>query len=281
MRPLYLLSTAFVASHPADAARVLEELEPDERGRFLSRCDPAAVGAVLREMVPYDAAHSLEAMPVDAAARVLAGLPADEAAALLRMTAGPRGDELLAALDPATTVAIGFLLRYPEGSAGSLMDARVPAVAGTVTVGGAVERIRRDPRGLVYYVYVVDDEGRLDGVLSIRELLAADPTVPVATVARRPVARLNPRSSAATIVAHPKWRDVHALPVVSDDGRLVGVLRYATLRRLEGEVAADRGRLHPGFLLLGLGRLYWISLGQLVALAGALVVAAARRRAPV
>lgn len=281
MRPLYLLSTAFVASHPADAARVLEELEPDERGRFLSRCDPVAVGAVLREMVPYDAARSLEALPVDAAARALAELPVDEAAAFLRETAGPRSEELLAALDPAVTVAIGFLLRYPEGSAGSLMDTRVAAVPGAVTVGGAVERIRRDPRGLAYYLYVVDDDGRLDGVLSIRELLAADPTVPITTVARRPVGRLNPRTPAATIVAHPKWRDVHALPVTSDDGRLVGVLRYATLRRLEGEVAAHRGRLHPGFLALGLGRLYWISLGQLVAIAGELVGVAAKRRAPV
>jgi hypothetical protein len=105
--------------------------------------------------------------------------------------------------------------------------------------------------------------------------------VPITTVARRPVGRLNPRTPAATIVAHPKWRDVHALPVTSDDGRLVGVLRYATLRRLEGEVAAHRGRLHPGFLALGLGRLYWISLGQLVAIAGELVGVAAKRRAPV
>ncbi len=282
MRPLYLLSTAFAASHPAEAARVLEELEPEERGRFLTRCDPATAGVVLRAMVPFDAARSLESMPVAAAASVLAGLQIEEAAGLLRVTSPGGSEELLEALGPEVAVPLGFLLRYPEGSAGSLMDTQVVAVPGTITVAGAVERVRRDPRGILYYLYVIDDQGRLEGVVTIRELLAADPRVPIATVARKDVARLNPRTRAATVVAHPKWRDVHALPVADDAGRLIGVLRYGTLRRLEAEVAADRGRLHPGFLLLGLGRLYWIVLGQMIALTGVLVSAApAKRRATV
>ena len=94
------------------------------------------------------------------------------------------------------------------------------------------------------------------------------------------VARLSARAPHSEILVHPRWRDLHALPVVDDDGTFVGALRYRTLRRLEEEAAAEQKRRHPVTLALGLSELYWTGLQRLVALAGSALTTEREHQAP-
>ena len=76
------------------------------------------------------------------------------------------------------------LLGYPEDSAGGIMTTEYIAVSTPLTAAGAIERLRElEPDAeTIYYVYVVDDDGRLVGVLSLRDLIVARPDVRSADV---------------------------------------------------------------------------------------------------
>jgi magnesium transporter len=100
--------------------------------------------------------------------------------------------------------------------------------------------LRRSSQHALYYVYVVDREGRLIGVVNLRQLLLTSSKQSLQTLMRRPVYSLPPGADHAGIVAHPGWRELHALPVVDGSGRFLGVLRHETVRRLEEDRIADK-----------------------------------------
>ena len=112
--------------------------------------------------------------------------------------------------------------------------------------------------------YVVDREQQLAGVVNLRELMLADGKQPLTEVMRRNVARIPISADHAEILAHPAWRDVHALPVVDERDVFLGAIRYGTLRVLESEYASSRQSRSPAALALSLGELYWLGVSQLM-----------------
>jgi magnesium transporter len=264
------LCRAFVDAHPADAARVLERLPPSETAALLADLAPTAAASVIGRMTLSAASRALEHLPVAAAALVAAELRPDAAARLLRRLTDTVRDAMLGEVPDRAAAAVRVLLRYPEGTAGALMDPRVPTLAVDLTARDALAMVRREPRHLLYYLYIVDREGHLAGVLDVRELLLARPSDLLASVMRAPVASLAATMSRAAILAHPGWTDYHALPVVDVHRILVGAMRYQTFRRLEQE-ASDRSRgAEPVRTVVALGELYWLGLsGVLDGLAAA------------
>ena len=118
------------------------------------------------------------------------------------------------------------LLGYAEDSAGGIMTTQYVALAEHVTAGQAIDHLRElEPEAeTIYYVYVTDDDGRLVGVLSLRDLIVAHPDQPISDVMiREPVAVSvrSPQQDAAAAVAH---YNLLAVPVVNDDGHLVGIV---------------------------------------------------------
>lgn len=257
METVRLLSRAFLEAHPDDAARILERFISEEAAALLEEISPTLAAALLPPMAPVAGAECLGRMATDRAAAVIAELDLDAAALLLRrMELAPRARVLEALPDPVAG-PLGFLLRYPEGTAGALMDPRVLALPHDLAVGEALARVRRAPRLVLYYLYVVDRRQALVGVLNLRELLLAPRHVALDAVMRPHVARLSARADRATIVAHPGWREFHALPVVDEAGAFVGVVRYETLRRLEVEPATGPEGPRAVGAVVSLGELCW------------------------
>jgi magnesium transporter len=118
------------------------------------------------------------------------------------------------------------LLGYPEDSAGGIMTTEFIALDERLTATQAIERLRElEPDAeTIYYVYVTDDDGRLVGVLSLRDLIVAAPTVTIGSVMiREPVAVgvLAGQDEVAEVVAH---YNLLAVPVVDDEEQLVGIV---------------------------------------------------------
>jgi Mg/Co/Ni transporter MgtE len=118
------------------------------------------------------------------------------------------------------------LLAYPEDTAGGIMTTAYITVGAHLTTAGAIDLLRElEPDAeTIYYVYVVDDEERLVGVLSLRDLIVAPPATPVADVMiDEPVAvgAYAKQDEVAEVVAH---YNLLAVPVVDDDRRLVGIV---------------------------------------------------------
>jgi len=148
------------------------------------------------------------------------------------------------------------VLEYPDGTAGALADPRVLALPADLDVRAARSRAIENPAEAHYNVYVVERDGVLVGVLNLRELFASSERERLAAVMNEVTHRIPARAERLEVIAHPGWKQVHSLPVVDDAGRLVGAIRFRTLRGLEDEAfrTAAREARSTGWAL---GELYW------------------------
>jgi len=255
---------AFLEAHPDEVTLLLERMPPKDVASFLEQLPVASAVQALRRMALALGADALERLSPERAKAVLCLLPVDSAAGLLRRVEADRRDSFLAGLPEEAVATLAVLLRYPEHTAGAYMDTRVLALPQEMTVGEARNRLRRAARQALFYIYVVDREQQLTGVVSLRELMLADGKPPLAEVMQRNVARIPISADHPAILAHPAWRDVHAMPVVDERGVFLGAIRYGTLRVLEAEHASARQSRSPAALALSLGELYWLGVGQLL-----------------
>ena len=276
-----LVSAAYFANHPAEAARTLEACPAPAVAAFLSECDPGHVAAVVSAMDPTVAAAALLELDAEVAAPIVEGLPVDAASVLLRRLRSAERSAILDRLSPRTAARVGELLRYPPGSAGALIDPAVLTVAPDLTVQEVLQRVREAGARVHHYLFVVERRGSLLGVMSLRELLSAAPDALAGAIARRNVATLPATADRDAIVAHPSWNDLDAVPVVDAGGRLLGILRHETLRRLENEMRATPLADAAAAAALDFGELAWTAgatlLGELAAAFSGAPPRAARR----
>jgi magnesium transporter len=257
------LADAFLASHPKDAARVLEQAGPTTSAAMLSRCTSRVIAETLRYMDPVEAAAVLANLPAESTPGVLSELSLGVAALVLRPLDPPERERLLASVPEETARSLRTALYHPEGTAGSMMDANVVALPSEISVGEARQRVRRRSRQTGNYLYVVDEDRKPVGVVSLGELILASPKASLASLMRSSVVRIPARAGVDTILGHPGWRELHALPVVDSKGILVGVLRRETHERLREEMT-ERGNAGRSGFGMALAELVWTLSASLV-----------------
>ena len=228
------LLTAFASNHPTQAGRTLESMSHSDAADVLAITPEDPPATEHPTLNPPPAASVLALVSTEQAARALSKTRRQTAAAILRATAsGPRV-ELLGKLGPEVRRALEPLLRYEAGTAGALMDPEVLSCDENISVSSAMKRIRRSSAHALYYMYIVDDEQRLVGVVNLAELMATPPNRRVGLIAKRPVESLPSRARSESIIRHPAWKRFHALPVVDPQKHLLGVVRCQLVRELEG-----------------------------------------------
>jgi magnesium transporter len=233
------LARAFLESHPGRAATLLGRTPIAASAQVLRAVSPATAAAVMRQMTVSYAAECLRNLdPTDGAA-IVAEMTTGDAAGIARAMEPARRDSLLAALPAGARRSIDRLLPYVEGTAGAVMDPSIFQLPDDILVADARVRVSRAGRDLLHYLYVVDRERRLVGVIDIGELIFARPRDPVSAVMRRDIDCLSVWMPLSLVRDHAGWQQYHTLPVVDDDARLVGAVRYKTLRRLEREASAS------------------------------------------
>jgi magnesium transporter len=175
--------------------------------------------------------------------------------AIERMLSGPNGD--------AAIRSLRRLLENEPHTAGALMDPLVLALPEDLSAAEALERIRREPEHAMYYIYIVDADGRLTGVVNVRELmLAANDSLLRNIMAAKPDS-LPAHAGREAIVSHPAWQKVHALPVVDRQGELLGAIRYEIVRRLEADLGMSARSGRDRATALALAELYALGISGL------------------
>ncbi len=212
--------------HPADLATIIDQLAPRDRAGVLASLDDEAAADAIEEMEPDTQVEVLEDLEPARAADILEEMSPDDAADLVADLSESARDEILALMEREEAAEVRELLGYPEDTAGGIMTTEFVAVPATLTAAETIDRLRElEPDAeTIYYVYVTDDEGRLVGVLSLRDLIVAPPDTAISEVMiREPVAvgALADQDEVAEVVAH---YNLLAVPVVDDDGRLAGIV---------------------------------------------------------
>jgi magnesium transporter len=132
------------------------------------------------------------------------------------------------------------LMDYPPGSAGRVMDSRVPSFRGEQPAAVTLEQLRQSKPKDLRQLFIVDSERRLTGTVDIQDLLIAEPTDTLKEIARPPSAAVSPFDDREEVAQ--KLRDFHldVLPVIDIHGRLIGAIRHeALLKTLEEAASVD------------------------------------------
>jgi len=259
------LARSFLEKHPYEAGLVLEKLAPAQIAELLEGMPPPTAAGVLEQMTSSSGAACLLAFPHDRAGALIEAFSLDAAARMLRCLPLDDRDHLLGAVSDRRAAPLKRLLTYPLGTAGSLMDPQVLALPEALLAGDALERVQRTAQQTFYYLYVVNQDQMLVGVMNLRELMLAAPGDHLSTVMHKRVERLPANAALAAILLHPAWREFHALPVTDHEEKFLGAIRYKTLKRLEQENARQRPEDESLTALLSLGELCWIGFAGMLA----------------
>lgn len=211
---------------PADFAPVLPLLLEDDRKRIMSLLIEAGkAGRALLGLDPVERAEILDATDDATVAAICNSSASDDAADLLDALGEDRRERILELLGTTRGAALESLLEGEEETAGSLMNTEFFALDEDLTVGQAIDAIRQYPRKeSFFYVYCVDAEGHLVGVLSLRSLILAPPTSHIKDIMVQSVVRTQVDSPPDEVAQVVSKYDLLSLPVVDVQNRLVGVV---------------------------------------------------------
>ena len=257
------LTLAFVSSHPAEAAGVLERLSGADAAALFVRLPARAAAPALAAMLPPAAARIVSAMEDPPALGLLSTMGVQGAVAILRHVGEPRRTRLIAGLSTATAIASRMLLGYPEDAAGAWADPETITLPPGTSAGEALARVRGDTDADAGAVYVVGDDQRLLGIVDLQDLLRAPESTLLNALMHAPAGTLAAFMPLSGAVAHPAWKQSSALPVVERGNRLIGVLHAARLAQARSR-GVPRGSSANGTLAGMAARGYWDAVSGLL-----------------
>jgi magnesium transporter len=214
--------------HPADLADVAEAL-PRERVVSLLNALPRDRAADVLEYLNEELrAEILEAMSAPQAAALVSQMTPDDRADVLDEIEEEHAEDILSAIPIEARRETERLLAYDPDSAGGLMTTEFVSVPADITVEDALVRVRAvartGRREAMNVVYATDAEGRVQGVMSLRELLAAAEGARIGDVAWSEIVSVPPTADREEVARVTTNYDLVALPVVEDSGRIIGVI---------------------------------------------------------
>jgi len=272
----------FATSQPDEMARQLEGFESKEAAKVLDRLPTESGAAVLNRLNPAFASELLAWVTPAAAAGFLKHVPLKAASNVLLGADAKVRESVLAALPETRAGRLREQMAYAPETAGGIMIPRVLSLSIDLNVQEAITAVRKAPEESVYYLYVTDREGRLEGVLSMRKLLLAGPKEPVRDLLHREVVSVPVHMDREEVARIMDQKGFVALPVVDADGRLLGVVTheealdtvreeaFEDLQRMAG-AGGDERALSPLGLVIR-KRLPWLTLNLGTAFLGSAVV---------
>jgi CBS domain-containing protein len=217
--------------HPADIAAIVHQLTPEQGARLIARLDNETAADTMEEIDTDRQRHILESIDTERAADILEEMGPDEAADLLARLPDDRASDLLHRMTPEESEDVQELLEYAQDTAGGLMTTDYIVQNQTCAVADALDAIRtniRDADVRIAYVYCVEDETqdetRILGVVTLWDLLIANPTQQLQELMETDVITVDPDMEPREVAAIMAKYNLLAVPVVSEDGVLQGVV---------------------------------------------------------
>jgi magnesium transporter len=275
---------AIAEATPGDAADILEALPDDAAGELFIDLEDEQAAGVLEELRDDLAADFLLILEPEGAARVLEEMAVEEAVDILEQLDPDEREPILRAAEPFVRSEIRRLLRYAPDSAGGLMTTEIARLPLGMTAGEAIERIRQlhDELEDLSYVYIVDEVGRLEGVLSFRDLVFNRPGVGLDEVMVRNPVHVDVNTDREVIADLTQRYHLFGLPVVDEAGRLQGMVTHeSVVESVQDEASEDfatavgAGAEETVYTTIGISvrnRLPWLVVNLVLSLGVALVI---------
>lgn len=213
---------------PADLADLIEHLDSEERLFIFDFMEPKGAGNVLVEIESPVQESILGELDNQAISEIVQELDSDDAADLVGDLPAERAKQIIETVEDEVSAELERLLPYAEDTAGGIMALEFVAVNADATVQQAIDTIRekREEVENVYYLFVVDDDGRLVGVISLKDLVLEPPGRKVSEIMNPEVISINVKRDQEEVYHLVKKYDLVTIPVVDAQHRLVGRITH-------------------------------------------------------
>lgn len=212
--------------HPADIADLLEEMDYKRRANFIDNLDDQQAVDTLTEMDLDSQVEIIEQMDQQRASDLLEEMAPDEAADILVELDAEKSEELLRLMELDDAEEVRELMQYEEDTAGALMTTEFIAFSAELTTEEVINQLRKlaPEAETIYYLYVIDQEERLQGVLSLRELIVAAPNMMLQDLMNKKIVMVKPEDDHQHVAEVINKYGLLAVPVVDDQGVILGIV---------------------------------------------------------
>lgn len=220
--------------HPADIADIIEDLGHDYRNNVLKTMNTEKMADVIAEMDFEAQVQIITEMDAARASDILEEMPADDAADILGELEISQSNEIITLMNPEDAEDMRELMSYKDGTAGALMTTGYLSFPAQITVEETIQRLRElaEDTETIYYIYVIDEHEILQGVLSLRELIVAQPNVVLTDLMHtklRSVDVVDDDKKALDLVM--KY-NLLAVPVLNSEKQIQGIITVDDLLRI-------------------------------------------------
>lgn len=214
--------------HPADVADIIEQLDPRLRGQVFAQLDDVAAASAIAELDDDEmAAGIVGEMDTEDARRVLLKMNPDDAAELVSELDYSKAEQLLHLMGVKGEKAVRQLLGYREHTAGRIMTGEFMALPASATIEDAVLAVRESTKRQVEtanYIYVVGEDERLQGVLSLKSVVIEPLHAKLADCIQTNLITCGPDDDQEDVAETISKYNLLALPVVEESGRMLGIV---------------------------------------------------------
>ena len=217
--------------HPADLADIIEDMDVNERAAVVESFSEEVLADALEEVDPRIQVSIIRSLEPDRAADIIEEMSPDEAADLLQDLPNETASGILEEMDDEYEEKVRGLLAHDEDEAGGLMSTQFIALPPNSTIVDALAYIKKnaDEMDVIYYIYVVDDESKLLGIVNLRELLSNEIFTPLERIMAKRLITARPDDDAEDIADLFSKYGFRAIPVVDETDRMMGVVRFKAL----------------------------------------------------
>ena len=213
--------------HPSDLADIIEELDRVNRSSIFRALDLQTAAQTLEEVEdPRLQVSLIESAPAEQASDILEEMAPDEATDLLADLPKEKKEKLIRTMKKLSREAVEELLKFKEGTAGSIMTKDFLSFYKDRTIGDAIDEFRKTtyPLESVSYIYVMDKDNRLVGVSTLRHLITCDKDIPLKKLMNTHLVKVGPQDDIEDVALLFKKYKFLALPVVDQDNVLKGII---------------------------------------------------------
>lgn len=219
--------TSKIASlHPSDIADIIEDLDKNSQACLFASLDEEKAADVLEEMEPEAQMHIIDSLSIEKAADVLEKMPSDEVADILDVLSDEVAEGILGEMDKETSDEIRELMEYPNNSIGSIMSADFVSFNSEMQVGEVLNILRETKPEMdeIFYLYVVNDYGRLVATVSLRDLVISDNSTKIKDIMNTSFIYVFDDDRLDTIAEIVSKYNLLAVPVVDDQHIMQGIV---------------------------------------------------------
>ena len=223
------LNTSFINRYPSEAAQHISRLAVNDGAALMTEIPQRIRAEIWNRLPEAYAIQLLEQIPLRELVPLLSHDDAVHSARILAKASESIREALLPALDAVKRKELLDLVRYPDNSAGMLMNTRVAQLQKRMSIREVQQRLRKSKPGFTRFLFITDEQGILQDMVDIHDLALADPRAPLSDIAKPVLAAVLPTTTREEVVTELEQHHLTELPVIDIDGHLLGVIRHDTL----------------------------------------------------